>query len=277
MGAAVRGAAGHDEAWEEIWRTGLLGAWPVQCLPEAGSTNDVALRLAGEGAASGTIVLAERQIDGRGRMGRRWVSPPGAGLAVSVLLRPALDPSDLPKVTLVAGLAVCLAVEEETGLSPRLKWPNDLLLAGKKCGGILVETSGLGQHSPAVVVGIGVNVNPETSAFPEEIQARVTSLADHAGRALARGTILAAIVRRLHETVARLEQGGFAGLLEEWKERDGLQGCQLSWLTPAGAVVRGVSLGPDGDGFLHVRDAQGKTHRVISGDITRSWEPGAGE
>lgn len=255
----------RDQAWEEMITTGLLGAIPVLFRIETVSTNDDALSL--RDAPAGTLVVAERQSGGRGRLGREWLSPPGVGLYCSLILRPRLEPADLPKVTLAAGLAVSRAVESVTSLPSQLKWPNDLWLAGKKIGGILTEAR-LGQAGPMVVLGIGLNVNTRLESFPTELHTKVSSLLIHSGRKFARSALLIALVDEVLAMVARLEREGFAGILAEWRERDVTLGRELAWLTPSGQLVRGLSLGPDQEGLLRIRDAAGQVHEVISGDIS---------
>lgn len=309
----VTGSEGNfaEPLWVELGQARLLAGRPLHFLPIVDSTNRLALELAGQGIER-AVVVAESQSHGRGRLARSWHSPPGAGIYLSLLYRPRLDPADLAKLTLAAGLAVSLAVEKSTGLTPSLKWPNDLLLDGKKCGGILCECrlaaglaaptkggveaghGGLGradQGEPeiaghaerkvnpnkgipvaaggtAVVVGIGLNVNPGSGQIPPEIEERATSLYLASGHSWDRGALLVALVTQMDALVGTLEQGGFAEILAAWRQRDALLGRELSWLTPAGTIVRGLALGPDDDGQLRIRDGQGRIHEVISGDIS---------
>lgn len=256
-----------DPAWEAMVASGRLGERLVSFLAVAASTNDEALALARGGAPGGTMVVAERQSRGRGRLGREWLSPPGVGLYCSLILRPRLEPADLPKLTLGAGLAASRAVEAVTGLHPLLKWPNDLWLNEKKVGGILAEAR-FDQASPVVVLGIGLNVNTAMESFPSELRAKVTSLLLHSGREFARSALLAALWEEVVAVAARLEREGIAGILADWRERDATLGRELEWLSQSGQVVRGRSLGPDDDGLLRIRDGAGLVHEVLSGDIS---------
>ena len=257
-----------DPLWEQMRETGLLGTRKVYFFDETKSTNEVALNLGRQGEVAGVLVVAESQTCGRGRLGRAWVSPPGQGLYFSIILRPRLEPADLAKITLVAALAVCKAVEGVTGLAPGIKWPNDLLLAGEKFCGILTETGALSVGEPSLVVlGIGLNVSTQLDLFPTELRERVTSLVAAGGEFIARGELLAAIIKEVEVEVARLEQGEFAAVLVDWRRRDATLGKRLAWLTPAGKVVEGVSLGPDETGALHIRDDGGQEHEVLSGDL----------
>jgi len=256
-----------DLPWLEMAHTGRLGERPVCFLRETASTNDVALALAGDGAVGGTVVVAECQSLGRGRLGREWLSPPGVGLYCSFILRPQLEPADLPKLTLGAGLAASRAVATITSQRPQLKWPNDLWLAGKKVGGILAEAR-LAPGRPLVILGIGVNVNTAQDAFPVDLRDKVASLAAQSGREFARSALLAALADEVMAMVARCECEGFAGILADWRELDATRGRALEWLTQSGAVIRGLSLGLDEGGQLWIRDAAGTAHEVLSGDIS---------
>lgn len=258
-----------DNLWKTMIQTGELGHHPVHFFLCTGSTNDLAMALCNTGAPDATLVVADSQSAGRGRLaGRTWHSPPGTGLYFSLILRPRLAPHDLPKLTLAAGLALCRALESHTHCQPGLKWPNDLFLRGKKCGGILSETQAVaGAGQTAVVIGIGLNVNTPAAAFPDELKAKATSLLAETGTCHDRGPLLAAILTELDLVVARLEQGDFRGILTEWRQRDIHAGLQVSWVNNQGKIITGISLGPDEEGLLHIRDAQGQSHSVISGDV----------
>lgn len=240
-------------------------------LKVTGSTNSVALAEGEKGALPGTVVVADSQTGGRGRLNRNWLSPPDMGLYFSVLLRPDLVAEDLPKITLAAGLAICQAVEIEYGVVPQIKWPNDLLLAGRKFGGILTETGALqimpNRQKPLVVVGVGLNLHQPESGFPSDLKQRATSLSLHTDREILADTLLEACIRSIEEVVQRLERGDFQVILAEWRERDAIGDKVLTWVTPKGEKVTGKSLGPDAEGMLRIRDQAGSIHEVLSGDI----------
>ena len=248
-----------------------MGPRTIIRLDATDSTNAVALERGVKGAAAGTVITATMQTAGRGRMNRCWLSPPGMGLYFSIILRPQLEPEQLAKITLASGLALCRVVEAEYAVFPQIKWPNDLLLHGRKFGGILTETGPLGHISegelPLVIVGVGLNLNPPAGGFPPELQDRATSLASHVGRKIAAEIILEAGAAAIEQVVVRLERGDFPTILAEWKERDATLGKRLTWVTVQGRQVHGVSLGPDADGILHIRDRSGTIHTVISGDV----------
>jgi len=235
------------------------------------STNAAALEAGRQGAAPGTVIVAEAQTAGRGRLKRSWLSPPGMGLYFTIILRPELAPEQLPKITLAAGVAVCKAVETEHALRPQIKWPNDLVLDGRKFGGILAETETMHNMSPGqqplVVVGVGLNLFPPEAGFPAELKKRATALSLYAVRKISPEMLLDACVVSIEEAVRRLEKGDFPEILREWMARDAIRDKILTWVTPGGQKVTGVSLGPDADGILRIRDQAGVMHTVLSGDI----------
>lgn len=262
----------HDAILEAAKECGRLGSVPFFWHESIDSTNTSALQMVRGGFRGPAVVLADRQSGGRGRLGRSWVSPPGTGLYLSVILWPQLEPKDLSKITIAAGLAVSKSIDAEAGLATMIKWPNDVLAAGKKIAGILCESTALA--SPlgqiAVVLGIGVNVSTPAALFPDELQQRATSLLLASGKHVKRGALLVSLVDELSVQVKRLEQGGFSVILEEWKGRDATFGKRLNWLNAANQVVFGVALGPDKEGRLQVRDFSGRLHEVVSGDVTLS-------
>ena len=248
-----------------------MGTREIVRLGAIESTSSTALQLGRQGAAAGTVVMAESQTGGRGRLNRNWLSPPETGLYFSIILRPLLDPVDLPKITLAAGVAVCKAIEDELCLKPTIKWPNDILLDDRKVGGILSEAGPIEQTSSGqqtlVVVGIGLNIKKPAGGFPPELLGKATALADHLDKAVVGEDLVLPIADDLDRQVALLEQGEFQKILDQWQQRDGIRGRKLTWVTPLGEKVIGTSLGPDPDGMLQVKDEHGKIHTVISGDV----------
>jgi BirA family biotin operon repressor/biotin-[acetyl-CoA-carboxylase] ligase len=236
------------------------------------STNSVALDAGRKGAVSGTVVVADTQTGGRGRLNRTWLSLSGMGLYFSIILRPKLAPEHLPKVTLAAGLALSKVVESEYSLSPQIKWPNDLLLDGRKFGGILTETepvAGLdSNYSTLVIVGVGLNLSKPEGGFPSDIKERATALSLHTSREISSEILLETCVAAVEKELQRLEKGEFPEILQEWMQRDACKDKVLTWVTPQGKEVTGVSLGPDPDGSLRIKDQTGDIHTVLSGDVT---------
>lgn len=246
-------------------------AHPLGCvvhwLDSTDSTNDVAARLAEAGAAEGTTIVAEMQTAGRGRHGRSWFSPPGAGLYVSVILRPPAEivneASPVGLLTLASGVAIAEAVRAVTGLPARIKWPNDVLVGGRKLAGILAEATLQGGALEFVVVGFGVNLRQVV--YPPEIAARVTSIESETTRPPERALILAEIVAMMGERYADLRAGRFDAILGAWRERASLSGVSVEWDSPSG-VVRGHAEDIDPQGALLVR-VGGKLERIVAGEV----------
>lgn len=263
-----------DPIWQDMLATSLLDHRPVHFFSSTSSTNTEAMQLGLAGAPAGTLVVAETQTEGRGRRGRPWLSPTGAGLYFSLILRPMIDPADLPKITLAAGVAACRAIETLTGLNPMIKWPNDLLLSNRKFAGILTETAPLpAQGPPMVIVGVGININTKADQFPENLRDKITSLALEKGASLLRGPLLAAVVAEIVRGIKQLELVGFAQIRSDFSVRDFTFGRTLTWLTPDSRKVEGEGVGIDAEGLLHIRDAAGLVHEVLSGDVTLAKGP----
>lgn len=256
-----------EEFLQTFRDTSELAGHPVIVKAETASTNSDAMELGRNGVATGTVILAASQSGGRGRLGKKWASPPGSGLYFSLLLRPNLDPADLPKITLSAGVALGRAVSHFSHFSPMIKWPNDLLIDGKKCGGILTESEFSPAGQPLVALGIGINVFTPEEAFPAELRDKATSLSRYTQRKILLPDLLQEILVEVHSIVNRLEKGDFAKILEEWRIFDATLGKSLSWVTTNHQIISGISLGPDNEGRLHIRDNQGSIYEVLSGDI----------
>ena len=248
-------------------RRGPIGE-PLHFFSETTSTNDVAARLAEQGVAEGSTVVALAQTAGRGRLGRTWYSPAGAGLYVSVIFR---TPGIAPYLTLAGGVAVAEGITRATGLPLEIKWPNDIVTRRaeprepwRKLAGILAEAaSGPGgvQH---VVLGFGINLQP--AAYPPEIAGRATSIETELGRPVDAGTVLAETLAALAAVRARLADGDTAGVLEQWRDlAPGVQGRAVEWES-GDALLTGTTAGIDDAGALLVRTAAGLT-RIISGDV----------
>ncbi len=228
-----------------------------------GSTNDIAGALAAGGAPHGTTVIAEAQTGGRGRLGRSWFSPAGAGLYTSVVLRP---PAMLPpaRYTLVAGVAIADALRAATGLPVVIKWPNDLLVGGRKVCGILAEASARDSAIPYVVVGFGINLR--SVAFPPAIAEGATSIEAELGRAADRGAILFAALSALAAAVTDLSAARFDAILNRWRALSPPSvGSPVEW-GGAGGLQRGTTTGVDAEGALLVRVGD-HLERIIGGEV----------
>lgn len=245
---------------------------PLHSFDSVGSTNDVAMQLAASGAGEGTAVVADQQMAGRGRHGREWWSPPGAGMYLSMVVRPGAEASSLGMVTLAAGVALASAVREETGLPVELKWPNDLVIGRpwRKLGGILCEAAQLGTPDACVIVGIGVNLR--RSAYPPEIADRATSIAEECAVDLTRDTLAQACRQSFDVVMASLRAGQSAQVLDTWRTfgAAALDHAPVRWRDSDGER-RGTTVNLDADGALLVR-AMGmpQPERIVSGEVV--WE-----
>ena len=257
-----------DPVWQEILQTGYFAGRRVHYYESAESTNTLALAMGNAGASAGTVLVAETQTKGRGRLGKEWSSPAGTGLYCTLLLRPALPLLQLSRITLAAGLAAARAIDEVSGVVSAIKWPNDILIHGRKVAGILAECDMSGGAAPLVALGIGINLRTNLEQCPPEVRSRATSLLIAGGTIIGKGRMLVALLNRIEQVIVRLEEGDFAGILKEWRAKDATVNQWLTWLATNGQAVHGLSLGPDQDGNLVIRDSAGKSHQVVSGDIT---------
>jgi len=218
-------------------------------LKSVDSTNTYLKRLAAEGAAEGTAVIAEQQSAGRGRMGRSFVSPEGEGAYMSWLIRPSCEPSEAASITAHAAAAVCMALERTAGVSPELKWINDLYLGGKKICGILCESSVGADAIEFIVIGIGLNVN--TPSFPEELSDKAGSLFTQTGRRFARAELEQAIIKELERMYALWSEDKRA-YLEEYRSRCAMLGKSIT-VKAAEGEYSALALGIDEDFGLRIK------------------------
>lgn len=232
-----------------------------------GSTNAEAARLAQEGAPEGTVVIADEQTAGRGRLGRQWHSPPRTGLWLSVVLRPALPPSACAGITLTTGVAVAAAIERVTGLQPGIKWPNDVLIGGRKVCGILTEIAAEWERVHHLIVGIGINVNQTESDFSPDLHGRATSLRLACGASVSRQALCVAVLDELSQRYPAFQEAGFAAAKEDWLARNVIIGEHVIARSASGAVA-GIAEDVDSDGALLIRQADGVGVRVMSGEVT---------
>lgn len=250
-------------AGTEPARAARLGR-PLVWVGEVGSTNDLARLLVAAGCPEGAVVVAARQERGRGRQGRVWVSPPG-GLWCSILLYPSVDqPSGL--LSMAVAVAVAQTVEQFVPVPAGIQWPNDVLIAGRKVAGILIEATG-----PALVVGIGINVGIELRVLPPEVAARAGSLHLFAGRPIEGRAVLDVLLDRLADWYGAWAAGGQA-VCDAWGFRDLLRGKPVKVLQP-GVGIEGVADGIDHEGALRIRTAAGDLRRVVAGDVTCVLDP----
>ena len=231
------------------------------------STNDEAKALAVRGALEGTVVIADAQERGRGRMGRSWTSPHGVGVYLSVILRPAIQPHDAPSLTLLGAVAVAEAIEKVTGLAAGVKWPNDLIVRGRKVGGILGEVAAETSHLHYVVLGIGINVNQTEGSFEGELRHTATSLRIEAGRSLDRTALIRSLCEALDRWYDRFLSEGPAPVLERLR-RSCLTLGQRVVARSGDQQLCGLAVDLDDSGALLIQDANQRLHRLIAGDVT---------
>jgi BirA family biotin operon repressor/biotin-[acetyl-CoA-carboxylase] ligase len=258
-------------------KTDLIGQ-SVVYYPSLGSTNEVLKELAAQGAPEGTLVIADEQTAGKGRLGRKWLAPPGTSLLMSLLFRPdpsgrasgrSLAPNQAPRLTMICSLAIADAIEGLTGLSVGLKWPNDIFIRGKKAGGILTESGTTGGHLDYVIVGMGLNVNLAISALPE-LRGLATSLSEELGREVSRLELLWRILEGIETRYVSLSRGESPH--EEWTARLINLGHQVQVTTSQG-VLAGWAEGVDADGALILRTRNGQRKRILAGDVTLRSPP----
>ncbi len=246
---------------------------PLYYFASTGSTNVEAKRLAATGAPEGTVLIADEQTAGRGRLGRRWSAPANTCLLMSLLFRPALLPSQAPRLTMLCSLAAAEAIEEHTGLAVAIKWPNDLVVPQPssaphlygKLGGLLTETAISAGTILFAVVGMGINVNVDPAALGP-VMTPATSLSAELGRPVDRAALLADILQRIEDRHPHVTGGQLSG---DWARRLVTIGQRVT-VTSAGASesVDGLAAGVDPDGALQVRDLAGNLHLIAVGDVT---------
>jgi BirA family biotin operon repressor/biotin-[acetyl-CoA-carboxylase] ligase len=255
-----------DDLLSRLGATRIVGR-DIRVFHETTSTNDVIDKLARDGVQEGVVVLAESQTKGRGRLGRSWTSPAGKGLWFSVLLRPDLHPLQTTQLTVASATALRRAIQGQTGLKPEIKWPNDILLRGKKTAGILTELHGELDHVDYIILGIGVDVNLGTMDFGPELRRTATSLKIELGTPVSRPELAVLVLRELDNDYARIRSGEFAQVADEWEAHCSTIGHRLV-IRVGDRELRGRAESLSEDGALLLRTDHGHLERVIGGDVT---------
>ncbi|MBI4698443.1 MAG: biotin--[acetyl-CoA-carboxylase] ligase [Nitrospirae bacterium] len=230
------------------------------------STNDRAME-AGKDGREGTVFIADSQVQGRGRFGREWISPPGVNLYFSVLLKPGFSPQEASVLTLMAAVAATTAIRGYTGLNAEIKWPNDILINGRKAGGILTEMKSDMDSIEAIALGIGINVNMSLRMMPVSLRPLATSLKIEKGEAVNRVELLGEILSTLEYWYKRLLHGDKKALLSEWVRMDAATDKKIS-IRFQDSVLNGIAGGIGEDGELIVRLPSGSTEKVYAGEVT---------
>jgi BirA family biotin operon repressor/biotin-[acetyl-CoA-carboxylase] ligase len=239
----------------------------VQVFGETTSTNDVADKLGRDGVPEGIVVFAESQTRGRGRLGRSWFSPPGKGLWFSVVLRPEMRPQAATQMTVAAAISTVRAIARHADISVEIKWPNDVLVSGKKLAGILTEMSAELDRIKYMVLGLGVDVNLSRDELPMDIRSAATSLRIETGKLWRRADLAAAILAELDHDYDRIRAGRFPEIAEEWERRCSTLGRQVA-IRIGERVVEGRAESLDDDGALLLRTEYGHLERIVGGDLS---------
>lgn len=248
--------------------TSIVGR-DVIFLPSIDSTNSYAKRIALEGAVDGTVIVAAEQTMGRGRLGRSWESLQGKGIYLSVLLRPAMEPVETPILTIAAAVAVSNGISEATGIATGIKWPNDLVIDGKKVCGILFEMSTEADRVSSIILGIGINYSQEPSDFPAELRDRAISLktASREPAQLSKLSIIRAVLRHLDNVINFILSGNEEKVLDMWRARSVTIGRQVSF-TLKNTQYTGVATDITRDGKLSVECTDGVRRELLSGEVS---------
>ncbi len=244
--------------------TEIFGRGDIVYFNETDSTNTRAKELADQGAPEGTVIVSEKQTGGRGRKGRNWFSPSREGIYVSLILRPGISPDEAPKTTLLTAVAVAEALISLTLLKVSIKWPNDILINGKKIAGILTEIRAEIDAIDYIIVGLGLNVN--TPDFPDDIKEKATSILIETGKHFPRVRVIREYLKQYERYYKILGRIGFETILTRWKELSNIIGRQIT-VEATGTKHTGQVQDIDRGGVLILKDNAGKYHRIFSGDV----------
>jgi BirA family biotin operon repressor/biotin-[acetyl-CoA-carboxylase] ligase len=244
----------------ELFANKIYAFWSV------GSTNEFAYARAMQGEAEGALVIAEQQLRGRGRKSRLWDSPFNKGLWFSLILRPQLPAARAGLIPFLAGVSIAEAIQKFVGLAPSVKWPNDLLLNGKKFCGILSEVEFQDDLIKFIILGIGINVHHKQGEFPEEFQKRATSLQIESNLRLDRSELLAEIMLQLEEHYKLMKQNGFKQIITNWKKRCPHLGKEVT-IIQDDEKLDGIFEDLNDEGCLLLRTKEGELKKIITGDL----------
>jgi len=254
------------EKLQEGLKTRLVGKY-IFFAHKVGSTNDWARELAELGAPEGTVAIAETQTSGRGRLGRRWISPKG-GLWFSIVLKPRLKPTETVKLVFLASLAVAEAIRELYGLKAETKWPNDVLVDGRKVCGILSEMKTVGEKVDYAIIGIGLNANLDVEEdFPKELRETATSIQKALGRKIALEELFRILLEKVDSLYQIFLRDGFSPILKKWKSFASFLGCEVE-VSSEDIRFEGIASDVNDDGALVLRLKDGSIKRIFVGDLS---------
>lgn len=236
----------------------------VHYFDSIGSTMNAAVEAGIAGEPEGTIVIAEGQTKGRGRLGREWASPKHKGIYMSLILRPKLMPQETPCLTLLAGVAVCEAIKEFCGIDASIKWPNDIMIGEKKLGGILTELNAETDMVRFIVIGMGINVNSDRAHLPPH----ATSLKEEKKEAVSRVVLLRSILKHFEVNYSEFKKHGFRAIIEKWRALSCTLGCRVK-VTCQKEHLEGEAVDIDIDGGLMVRKDSGFIEKIVAGDVVK--------
>lgn len=245
--------------------TRMLGK-DIVFMESVDSTNNIAKKYADEGCDEGLTVISEEQVGGKGRLSRVWQSPPKVGIWMSLVLRPQVEPVKAPQLALLAAAAVAKAIFDYTGLEAEIKWPNDILISGKKVCGILTEMKAEMEFIHYCVIGIGINVNTTSEQFPVDLADKAASLRMFANQEIKRAGLVRAILQHIESMYLSWQRQGFSPILELWQQKSCTLGRNVIVNTPAGEVISGRAKALDEFGALLIETNQGE-RKITAGDI----------
>jgi BirA family transcriptional regulator, biotin operon repressor / biotin---[acetyl-CoA-carboxylase] ligase len=249
-------------------KTQIIGR-DVQYFKETESTNTIAREIAGS-VEEGTVVIAESQTGGRGRMGRKWISPEG-GIWLSIIIKPKIQPLYASRITLLAGVSVAKTIRSY-GLLAKIKWPNDVLINGKKVCGILTEIEAEIDLIDYCVVGIGIDANVDTESFPEEARETSTSLKKELGSGINRVEFVQKLLEEFESLYLKFQRDGFSPILEEWRNMSATIGEWVKITTQA-RTIYGEAIGVDSEGALVLETGEGKLEKIVAGNCEHLRRP----
>lgn len=238
-------------------------ATTLQCLADVDSTNARMRQLAEQGAAGGTVLVADRQSAGRGRLGRRWESPSAVNMYCSILLRPQIPVQQAPQLTFLTAVAVAETLETLYRLPAKVKWPNDILIDGKKIAGLLNEMNAETEQIHFVILGVGVNLNMAPEQFPGELNYPATSVFVETGNKVDRTLFVRQFLQRLDDYYAEFLEEGFIPVRRRWEALNDLMNARVS----VDNGIRGTVVGLDSDGALRLQLDDGRVERIMAGDV----------
>ena len=254
----------YPQEIKPLLTTEIIGT-KIHHFEEVTSTNDVIKQLADKGAPEGTIVVCEEQLAGKGRLGRTWFSPRGAGVWCSVLLRPSIMPQHASKLTLLGAVAVAQGIRNQCGITSGIKWPNDLLFQGKKVCGLLTEMRAEQDSVEYVVIGFGINV--KNIGFPEDVSCKAISLEQMVGGEISRKELLAEILASIESNYLLFLEQGFTPIKEQWEQFNITLGNKVVLSSP-GQRVTGTAVRLGDEGQLVIKSVKGEERAYYAGEVT---------